>query len=60
VRRGRAFVRRANLGYVVIDRDRASDALVDFAIRAFDLELLERNGALELYRPGRNAVSSRQ
>jgi len=52
-RRGRRFVERANLGYVVIDRDRASDALVAFARRAFRLELIERSGSLELYRPVR-------
>jgi hypothetical protein len=50
-RGGRHFVRRANLGYVVIDRDRASDALVQFAKRAFGLELLERDGPFELYQP---------
>jgi hypothetical protein len=47
-----AFVRRAQLGYVVIDRQRASPHLVAFAIRALRLELLDREGALELYRPG--------
>jgi hypothetical protein len=53
-RRGRRFVERANLGYVVIDRAHASEALVQFATRAFRLELLERDGSLELYRPARS------
>jgi hypothetical protein len=52
-REGARFVERANLGYVVIDRSRASEALVEFAHRTFCLELLERDGPLELYRPAR-------
>jgi hypothetical protein len=49
--RAPAFVRRAQLGYVVIDRDRASPHLVQFAIRVLRLELLDREGTLELYTP---------
>jgi hypothetical protein len=48
---GKRFVERAKIGYVVIDRNRASEALAEFAIRTFCLELVERDGALELYRP---------
>ena len=35
------FLARANVGYVVIDRMRASPALVDFAIRTLKLEEIE-------------------
>jgi hypothetical protein len=51
VEQGPAFVDRAALAYVVIDRARGSDALRDFSVRAFRLELVEVDGALELYRP---------
>lgn len=50
-RRAASFVERAQVGYVVIDRTRASTELVRFALRAFRLELLDRHGPLELYRP---------
>ena len=49
--RAAGFVDRAQVGYVVIDRARAPRRLVEFALRAFRLELLERDGSLELYRP---------
>ena len=45
------FLARANVGYVVIDRTRASSALVDFAIRTLKLEELEADGPFVLYRP---------
>jgi hypothetical protein len=45
------FVAHANIGYIVIDRTRASPALVDFAERAFRLEPLESDGPMVLYRP---------
>lgn len=45
------FVRRANIGYVVIDHERASHELVTLALRAFSLESVARDGNLELYRP---------
>jgi hypothetical protein len=51
-KRAAAFVERAQVGYVVIDRTRAPAELVRFAVRAFRLELLDRHGSLELYRPG--------
>jgi len=50
---GPAFVRAANLGFVVVDRTRASPALADFAVRALRLELVEADGPLTLYRPTR-------
>jgi hypothetical protein len=49
--RAASFVERAQVGYVVIDRTRASPELVRFALRAFRLELLDRYDSLELYRP---------
>ncbi len=49
--RAPAFVERAQVGYVVIDRRRAPAPLVAFAIRVLHLELLDREGSLELYTP---------
>jgi hypothetical protein len=46
------FLARANVRYVVIDHERASSALVDFAKRAFNLEVLESDEPFVLYRPG--------
>ena len=48
---GRPFVRRANVGFVVIDRARTPEALRRFAVGAFGLELVDADGAFELYRP---------
>lgn len=48
---GPAFVRRARLGFVVIDRAYVPDAFAELVIRAFHLELVEREGLFELYRP---------
>jgi hypothetical protein len=48
---GPAFVRRANVGFVVIDRERTSDALRTFAVEAFGLELIDRDGVFELHQP---------
>ncbi|MBI2186646.1 MAG: hypothetical protein HYU37_05905 [Acidobacteria bacterium] len=48
---GPAFVRRAHLGFVVVDRARAPDALRAFAIDAFRLERIDASGEFELYRP---------
>ncbi|MBI3048036.1 MAG: hypothetical protein HYY76_06960 [Acidobacteria bacterium] len=50
---GAAWVRRAQLGFVVIDRARTPEALRDFAIRALDLQLIDASGEFELYRPAR-------
>jgi hypothetical protein len=49
-REGPAFIRSADISYVVVDRTRAPDALRDFALDAFDLELVDVAGPLELYR----------
>jgi hypothetical protein len=49
---GRAFTRRSNISFVVIDRSRASATLEAVARRAFRLELVETDGAFDLYRPG--------
>jgi hypothetical protein len=51
VKVGPAFVRRANIAFVVVDRARAPDALRDFALRAFRLRLVETEGEFDLYRP---------
>ena len=45
------FLRRTNIGFVMVDRSRASGDLVAFARRAFDLEFVAAEGALELYQP---------
>jgi hypothetical protein len=48
---GPAFIRRSKIGFVVIDRDRSTDALREFARRAFRLEYIDGDGSLDLYRP---------
>lgn len=48
---GPAFVHEANLGFVIVDRRQASDALIDFAVRAFHLQRVEVDGTFELYEP---------
>jgi hypothetical protein len=48
---GAAFVRRARLGFVVVDRARTPEPLRAFAIEVFRLELIDTSGELELYRP---------
>ena len=50
---GPSFVRQANVGFVIVDRARTPEVLRDFAIRAFQLELVETDGPFELYRPAR-------
>jgi hypothetical protein len=50
---GPSFVRDANLGFVIVDRRRASPTLVDFAVQAFRLHRVEVDGTLELYEPAR-------
>jgi hypothetical protein len=49
--RGPGFVRRANLGYVVVDATRTPAHLIEFVIDAWNLEEIGREGALALYRP---------
>ena len=45
------FLRRARLGYVVVDQTRASPALIAFAGDLFGLTLVSREGPLALYVP---------
>jgi hypothetical protein len=45
------FVRQMNIGYVIVDRSRASDELRAFAKEAFGLRMVAVEGALELYEP---------
>jgi hypothetical protein len=52
--RGPRFVRRANLGYVVISTH-ASSELREFAIEAFGLEKISESDGLELFRPSSTA-----
>jgi hypothetical protein len=50
--RGRsAFAERNRIAFVVVDRARTSEAIREFAIRAFNLQLIESDGNLDLYRP---------
>jgi hypothetical protein len=49
--RGAAFVRTANIGYVVMDRSRTSPPLVDAATAILDLQKIGQSGTRELYRP---------
>jgi hypothetical protein len=48
---GPAFLREATLGFVIVDRARASNELVDFAVDAFRLKRAEVDDAFELYLP---------
>jgi hypothetical protein len=45
------FLKRANVGFVVIDRSRMPQALDELAIGALRLELVDVDGPFELYRP---------
>jgi hypothetical protein len=56
-RQGPEFVAYGNIGYVVIDRARASPALVDFVARTLRLEELASDGSAVLYRPSPLAAS---
>ena len=48
---GQAYVARARLGFVVIDRSRVSNTFRDLAVRAFRLQHVESDGPFELYSP---------
>jgi hypothetical protein len=48
--RGEAFARRARLGYVVVDRERTSPALLDYAVSSFALERIGGDAVFDLYR----------
>jgi hypothetical protein len=49
---GPIFAQRANLGFVVIDRRRTTRELREFAVRAFELQLIDTDGDFELHLPG--------
>jgi hypothetical protein len=49
--RGRGFVERANLGYVVVDTAMTPPHLISFVIDAWNLEEVARDGRLVLYVP---------
>jgi hypothetical protein len=49
--RGRGFIERANIGYVVVDLATTPPHLIDFVIDAWELELVARDGGLVLYVP---------
>jgi len=51
VETGPAFVNRANVGFVVIDRRRTTRAMREFVNTAFELQLIESDGEFELYVP---------
>ena len=55
---GPAFVERAKVGFVVIDRRRTTRALREFANAAFDLELIEADGDFEFYVPRLSSVAA--
>ncbi|MFB3852414.1 MAG: hypothetical protein ACE148_01175 [Vicinamibacterales bacterium] len=48
---GPRFVKSARIGYVVIDHSRASQELVDFAVRVLALQKIGEAGSRELFRP---------
>lgn len=48
--RGDAFVKRVRLGYVVVERARASRELVQYAVTAFALERVGGDAVFDLYR----------
>ena len=51
VEAGPAFAERTKVAFVVIDCARTTEAIREFAIRAFNLQLIESDGSFELYRP---------
>lgn len=50
--RGARFVRRSNLGYVVVNTATAPPAAVDYAVTSFGLELVASSDGLDLYKVG--------
>jgi hypothetical protein len=52
VERGHDFIRRARLGYVVIDNERTPPRLRDFAVRALRLRHVGAEGSFDLFVPG--------
>ena len=53
---GPSFAARGRIGFVVIDRDRASWALRHFAIRTMRLKLVDADETFDLYEPAPSAV----
>jgi hypothetical protein len=51
VESGLDFVERAQIGYVVVDRERSSPSLTSLASAAFALEPIASDGLIALYRP---------
>lgn len=49
--RGAGFIKRANIGYVVIDTDQSPRYLIEFVKEAWQLQELARDGGRVLYRP---------
>ncbi|MFO7694301.1 MAG: hypothetical protein R6V57_14525 [Vicinamibacterales bacterium] len=49
-KRGALFVRRAGLGYVVVNRARTPPALLDYAVESFTLERVGGDATYDLYR----------
>jgi hypothetical protein len=58
VEAGPSFIRRGNVGFVVIDTSRTPDALREFAIQAFALQLVDRDDVFELYAPAPRAAAT--
>jgi hypothetical protein len=48
---GRGFCKRARVGYVVVDTNRASAALQQYAVATLHLTKIDTDGAFELYVP---------
>jgi len=57
---GAEFMARSNIGYVVVDRERASPELTQFAARTLQLEELESDASTVLYRPAEAGTISRR
>ena len=53
MRDGPAFIRDANIAFVVIDHDQIASEFQGLAIKAFRLRHVETNGTLSLYAPDR-------
>jgi hypothetical protein len=51
VARGPEFIRQTRIGFVVIDANRASPQLRDFAVHALRLRRVDGEGAFDLYSP---------
>ncbi len=54
ISRGPQFVRDSHIGFVVVDRKRATNDLTTFAIRALSLRRIDGDGQFDLYTPSDN------